>query len=60
MEIDAAIDKLNKFKKLSSKLGIADCNIIGLDNESFTVCVVFGENTHIEEHKTVLGFNHRQ
>ena len=59
MDIDAAIEKLSKFKKLSSKFGMKDCNVVGLDNESFTVRVKFSEDPPVDNKTVVLGFNHK-
>ena len=42
MDISAAIDQLTKFKKMSKVLG--ECDLVGLDNESFVVKVKFNDS----------------
>lgn len=52
MDIDAAISKLNDFKKMSKKLG--NCDLVAFDGSSFVVKI------QVEEEKTdrchVVGF----
>lgn len=58
MDISAAIDQLTKFKKMSKTLG--RCDLVGLDNESFTIKVQFGSKSSTSAsqstYKPVLGF----
>lgn len=54
MDIDAAIEKLTEFKKLSKKLG--ECNLLSFDDNSFVVKVQFGEEDKPVERTKVLGF----
>lgn len=57
MNITAAIDRLTKFKKMSKTLG--DCDLVGFDNESFTVRVKFsdgGKTEKLDGYHPVLGF----
>lgn len=53
MKIDTAIDRLVGFKKIADT-GIGDCEIIGLDNDSFVVRVNFRNDSLCR--KPVLGF----
>ena len=53
MKIDTAIDRLVGFKKIADT-GIGDCDIIGLDNDSFVVRVNFRNDSPCR--KPVLGF----
>lgn len=65
MDISAAIDQLTKFKKLSKALG--ECDLVGLDNESFVVKVKFNDSRSRDAadsapafpHHPVLGFSQR-
>ena len=60
MDINTAIDQLVRFKKIAKMLG--DCNLVGFDNNSFTVKVSFAEQAEkcedapVTEHRPVLGF----
>ena len=54
MDIDVAIKKLNKFKKLSGSLG--KCDLLQLNDDSFIVKIPFGEKSMVESYKPVIGF----
>lgn len=60
MDINTAIDQLVRFKKIAKMLG--DCNLVGFDNNSFTVKVSFSEQADnndaapVAERRPILGF----
>jgi hypothetical protein len=54
VDIDAAIAKLEEFKKLAESSGAGPCDLVGMDDGSFTVRVKFGEDA--PRRKPVLGF----
>ena len=65
MDLELAINQLTKFKKLSKALG--ECDLVGLDNESFVVKVKFNgsksrnaaDGDPAFSHRPVLGFSQR-
>lgn len=56
MDISAAIDQLTKFKKLSKALG--ECDLVGLDDESFVVKVKFNGSKSRDAADSALAFPH--
>ena len=57
MKLDIAIDKLNAFKKIAKKVtsnDLGECELIGLDDNSFTVKVTFKDD---KPTKHIAGFS---
>jgi len=56
MDINTAIEKLTKLKKMSKSLG--NCDLVGFDNESFTIRVKYDNDVSSSCH-TSIAFEHR-
>ena len=56
MNINTAIEKLTKLKKMSKSLG--NCDLVGFDNESFTIRVKY-DNVEPSSCHTPMVFEHR-
>jgi len=56
MNINTAIEKLTKLKKMSKSLG--NCDLVGFDNESFTIRVKY-DNAEPSSCYTSIAFEHR-
>lgn len=58
MNIDAAIEKLNEFKKIAKKVSatnLGECELTGFGDDSFTFKVSFKKDA--EDKSKIIGFH---